>query len=90
MTTMGSEYWPQSAEGRGLCFVLALYALGVFGYSTATLASFFIRRDADDDATELASAGSIATLKAEIADLRDEIRASSARSGDPVSGRTSA
>ena len=26
MTTMGSEYWPQTAEGRVLCLLLALYA----------------------------------------------------------------
>ena len=26
MTTMGSEYWPQTVEGRVLCVFLALYA----------------------------------------------------------------
>jgi voltage-gated potassium channel len=45
MTTMGSAYWPQTAEGRALCVVLALYAFAVFGYVTATLASFFVARD---------------------------------------------
>ena len=33
MTTMGSEYWPQTAEGRVLCFLLSLYAFAVFGYA---------------------------------------------------------
>ncbi|MDF2441501.1 MAG: voltage-gated potassium channel [Abditibacteriota bacterium] len=46
MTTLGSEAWPQSGEGRVLCFLLALYAFTVFGYVTATLATFFIGRDA--------------------------------------------
>ncbi len=35
MTTMGSEYWPTTAEGRLLCLILALYAFAVFGYVTA-------------------------------------------------------
>jgi voltage-gated potassium channel len=29
MTTMGSDYWPRTGEGRILCFLLALYAFGV-------------------------------------------------------------
>lgn len=47
MTTMGTDYWPKTAEGRALCLVLALYAFGVFGYVTASLASFFIGQDAE-------------------------------------------
>ena len=74
MTTMGSEYWPQTAEGRVLCVLLALYAFAVFGYVTATLASFFIGRDAENDETEVAGERSIQSLRAEIAALRAEIR----------------
>lgn len=74
ITTMGSEYWPQSTEGRVLCFILALYAFAVFGYVTATLATFFIGRDADDDSAELAGAKSIAELHDEITALRGEIQ----------------
>ena len=47
MTTMGSAYWPQTVEGRVLCVFLSLYAFGVFGYVTATLATFFVGRDAE-------------------------------------------
>ena len=75
MTTMGSEYWPQTGEGRLLCFFLALYSFAVFGYVTATLATFFIGRDAESAEGELAGTASIAALQAEIASLRDEIRA---------------
>ena len=75
MTTMGSEFWPQTAEGRVLCFLLALYSFAVFGYVTATLASFFIGRDAAHKEAKVAGAESIAALRAEIADLREEIRA---------------
>ncbi|HVS31097.1 MAG TPA: ion transporter [Thermoanaerobaculia bacterium] len=45
MTSLGSEYWPRTGPGRALTLVLAMYSLGVFGYITATLASFFIERD---------------------------------------------
>ncbi|CDS51610.1 Potassium voltage-gated channel subfamily KQT; possible potassium channel, VIC family [Polaromonas sp. CG9_12] len=74
MTTLGSDYWPKSAEGRILCFMLALYAFAVFGYVTATLATFFIGRDAENEDAELASARSIAELRQEIKALRDELR----------------
>ena len=45
LTTIGSEYWPKSPEGRLLTFLLSLYSLGILGYITATLASFFVERD---------------------------------------------
>jgi voltage-gated potassium channel len=74
MTTMGSDYFPQTPEGRILCFILALYAFAVFGYVTATLATFFIGRDADNDQAEIAGAKSIEALQTEIAALRTEIQ----------------
>ncbi|MFC0389344.1 potassium channel family protein, partial [Muricoccus vinaceus] len=46
MTTMGSDFWPRTAEGRVLCLLLATYAFAVFGYITAAFASFFVGRDA--------------------------------------------
>lgn len=70
MTTMGSAAWPATPEGRVLCVMLALYAFAIFGYVTATLATYFVGRDAEDAESELASARSIAELKAEIAALR--------------------
>ncbi len=74
MTSLGSEYWPQTAAGRTLCFLLALYGFAVFGYVTATLATFFIGRDAENDNAELAGDRSIRELRHEIQGLRDEIR----------------
>src|SRR5205807_5822206 len=47
MTTLGPTSWPVTIGGRILCFFLGLYAFTVFGYVTATLATFFIDRDAD-------------------------------------------
>ncbi|ELS00178.1 potassium channel family protein [Gloeocapsa sp. PCC 73106] len=74
MTTIGSDYFPQTAEGRILCFLLALYASAVFGYLTATLATFFIGQDADDDDAEIAGAKSLNELRDEIIALRTEIQ----------------
>ena len=42
LTTMGSESWPRSAEGRLICLLLSIYAFAMFGYITATLASLFV------------------------------------------------
>lgn len=73
MATMGTEFWPATSEGRMLCLLLALYAFTVFGYVTATLATFFIGRDAEDRAG-VAGAGDIQALRREIAELREELR----------------
>ena len=45
VTTMGSENWPRTNEGRILCLLLALYAFAAFGYVTAVLATFLIGRE---------------------------------------------
>jgi len=51
LTTLGSQYWPRTPEGRVLGFLISLYAFAVFGYFTALLASFFVgRRPASPDA----------------------------------------
>lgn len=75
MTTMGSQYWPQTIEGRMLCGFLALYAFGVFGYVTATLATFFVGRDAENAEAEVAGAKDLAALRQDVAALRADIRA---------------
>jgi len=74
LTTMGSQYWPQTFEGRILCVFLALYAFAVFGYLTATLATFFVGRDAENSQAEIAGSQEIAALRAEIQSLRADIQ----------------
>jgi voltage-gated potassium channel len=71
MTTIGSAYWPQTAEGRLLCVGLALYAFGVFGYVTAVLATFFVGRDAGPAAekTDTSIADRIDALRNDVARL---------------------
>lgn len=48
LTTMGSEYWPRTPEGRILCLLLAIYAFAVFGYVTAAIAAYFVGKDRDE------------------------------------------
>lgn len=81
LTTMGTEFWPKSIEGRILCFLLALYGFGVFGYITASFASFFVERDAASPEGNTAGSADMAALRAEISALRTEIAAG--RAGHP-------
>jgi len=74
LTTMGSQYWPQTGEGRLLCFLLSLYGFGVFGYITASFASFFVGQEASHDDSDVVGAADVTALRDEIASLRDELR----------------
>jgi voltage-gated potassium channel len=74
LTTMGSDYWPKTDAGRILCFFLALYSFTVFGYVTATLATYFVGRDAASDQSDIAGQKSIDALREEVARLRADIR----------------
>lgn len=74
LTSMGSDYWPRTGEGQALCFLLALYGFAVFGYFTATLATFFMGRDAENPQAEVAGAAAVAALHEEVRQLRAELR----------------
>ena len=82
MTTMGSDYFPRTVEGRVLCLALAVYAFAVFGYVTATLATFFVGRDAESEEAEVAGAVQVESLRAEVAALREELRAFARRDAE--------
>ena len=73
LTTMGSDYFPRSAEGRVLALLLAVYGFAVFGYVTASIASLFVARDAEEGDGELAGAREIAELRDEEAALNRRI-----------------
>jgi voltage-gated potassium channel len=74
ITTMGADYFPKTSEGRLLCLILAIYAFAMFGYLSASLASFFIGQDASNPAAEVAGAEEIANLTKEVTALREELR----------------
>ena len=71
--TAGSDFWPITPEGRAFAFILSLYGYGVFGYVTATLATFFIGRDAEEENTPVAGSAEIQELRKEISSLKDLI-----------------
>jgi voltage-gated potassium channel len=66
VSTIGSAFWPATLEGRILCFLLSIYGLAVFGYITASFASFFVGRDKERDA----DSADMAALRGDIAALR--------------------
>lgn len=71
--TAGSDFWPATPEGRGLAFLLSLFGYAIFGYVTATLATFFIGRDAEEEGVPVAGAKDVEELKKEIVTLTTAI-----------------
>lgn len=71
--TAGSDFWPATPEGRGLAFILSLFGYAVFGYVTATLATFFIGRDAEEKDAPVAGAKDVEELKKMITSLSTKI-----------------
>ena len=78
MTTMGSERWPATPEGRVLCLLLATWAFAMFGYITATLATWFVGRDAPRERA------SLERLVREVEALRRELSAQRGERAAPV------
>lgn len=68
--TAGNEFHPVTPEGRGLAFLIALFGYSIFGYVTATIASYFIGRDAEEKDAPIAGSKEIEELKSEIIELR--------------------
>jgi voltage-gated potassium channel len=78
LTTIGTDYFPKSTEGRLLAVLLAVYAFAIFGYITATVASLILRVEQAD-----ATASSLAALRRELAELRKTVAVNAQRqSGD--------
>jgi voltage-gated potassium channel len=73
LTTMGTGTWPVSTEGRFLALLLSIYAFSVFGYVTATLATFFIGQEEEAEEENLAGKEEVNALRAEIISLRTKI-----------------
>jgi voltage-gated potassium channel len=74
LTSLGSEYWPQTGEGRLLCFLLSLYGFTVFGYITASFASFFVGQEARLEEGDLTSAADLRAVQKELLLLRQELK----------------
>ena len=71
--TAGNEFHPITPEGRGLAFFIAIFGYSIFGYITATFATFFIGRDAEEKDGPVAGTKDIEELKNEIKKLTASI-----------------
>lgn len=74
VASIGSDFWPVTLEGRLLSALLSLYGLAVFGYVTATFATFFLGRDTEMGASAAISPSDLKELKGEILLLRKMLR----------------
>lgn len=79
ITSIGSDYFPKTAEGRLLGFLIGLYGFIVFGYLTATLASFFVDRDAKSKDSATAGKDYLVRMERELKLLRDDIKSLNAK-----------
>lgn len=73
VTSIGSDYWPLTSEGRILALLLSIYGLAVFGYITASFASFFVGRDAAEPDAPVTGSAEIHRLIDEVRELRIQI-----------------
>jgi voltage-gated potassium channel len=76
LTSIGSQFWPATTEGRVLTVLLSLYGFATFGYITATFASFFVGRDAETKDGPVAGSKEIDRLIREVRSLRAELERS--------------
>ena len=73
LTTIGSDYWPVTTEGRIMALLLSIYALAMLGYIAAAFASFFIGREAEQSASPIAGNKEIDRLSRQVAALRAKL-----------------
>lgn len=81
MTTIGTDYFPVTAEGRLLAWGLSVFAIGVFSYVTATMASHLLglaNAPLSHDRDE--------ALALELAELRSQMVALTQRLGETSRG----
>jgi len=70
LTNMGSGYVIKTAGGRIICLGISVFAVVIFGYITALLASFLIDHETKEPKAEIAYQKSVLALKEEIIQLR--------------------
>jgi voltage-gated potassium channel len=70
ITNIGSGFPIKTTGGRILCLAISIYAIAVFGYLTALIATFFIDRVAKDQNIEIARQKSLQDIQEEIVRLR--------------------
>ena len=73
LTSIGSQFWPVTTEGRVLTVLLSIYGFATFGYITATFASFFVGRDAEEKRGPVAGSKELRKVLDEVRALRAEL-----------------
>ena len=76
VTTINSEKYAVSPEGRVLAVLLRVYAAAIFGLVTANVASYFVGRQQEErEGPPEARAAAIEALRAEVRQLRADLQA---------------
>ncbi|HEV2127083.1 MAG TPA: ion transporter [Thermomicrobiales bacterium] len=73
VTTINNEKYVVSPEARTIAILMRIYAVSIFGYITASIATYLIGSAVSGEGEALESENT--ALRAEIASLREEIRA---------------
>jgi voltage-gated potassium channel len=73
LTSIGSQYWPVTTEGRLLTVLMSIYGFATFGYITATIASYFVGRDAEEKGGPVAGRSELERLVREVRQLRADL-----------------
>lgn len=76
ITTMNSEKYVVSAEARVIGVLMRIFALSVFGYVTATIASYLVGKQAEEregEESNRALAAHIESMRQELQRLREEL-----------------
>lgn len=70
VTTIGSDFQPGTVEGRIVATLLVVWGLGVFGFLTGAVASYFVGQDAAGGDVEDGTGEEIRDLRQEVAELK--------------------
>lgn len=70
--TAGTKEDPLTAEGRILAILISIFGYAIFGYVTATIATFFIGRDEEEKKKEKRDDGDLAAIKLQLQELLDK------------------
>ncbi len=83
VTTVGTELYPVTAEGRVLSLIGMVFGVSVFGYLAGSLASLFVDIDrADKEEDESVDESQVEALTQEIESLQQRIAELTARFGE--------
>lgn len=74
ITTVSSELYPVTVGGRVLAFLMMIYAIGVFSYFIASIASILVDLDSRQPASEKEDEGKVDLNESELAALRSILK----------------